>query len=444
MPVKKATHQLTRRHNRDLVLQMIFENETISRAEIARQTMLTRTTVSEVVVGLLAEGLVEEVGLGSSIGGKPSILLSLVGDSRYLIGLNLTKEKFIGSIVNLGGEIQHTVEIPVPDENGQHALQQVFSLLDQLVYSTWQPVVGIGVGAPGLINTREGIIVSAVNLDWQDMPLASMLEERYHLPVSLLNDSQATAIGEFVYGDHASDSNLIVITVTHGVGAGILINGQIFQGDGGGAGEIGHIVVQPDGQLCRCGRRGCLETLAGARAVSQFMPVVSDSTSYTEGDSGAIPGRSIPVTAGINPVTLAGSQLEANQSTVAGTSSAAAGNPADGTTAGILDPVVDRFFAGDLDVRKAVLKAGHYLGLALGGLVGTFNIHKIVLTGDMTRFGEAWLEAVRETMLATALGRMTQETQVEIGRLAQRAPILGATAYLLLDGYSNLFIQSGN
>src|SRR5512134_2093672 len=103
---RKATHQLTKQHNRDLVLKTIFENETISRAEIARITMLTRTTVSDVVAGLLSEGLVKEVGLGSSIGGKPSILLSLVADSRYLIGLNLAQNKFVGAVVNLRGEIK--------------------------------------------------------------------------------------------------------------------------------------------------------------------------------------------------------------------------------------------------------------------------------------------------------------------------------------------------
>ena len=172
----KATRQLTKQHNRDLVLQMIFGNQKISRAEIARLTKLTRTTVSDVVAGLIKEGLVEEVGLGSSIGGKPSILLSLVADSRYLIGLNLMQDKFIGAVVNLCGEIKETVEIPVDGRDGTQALSLLYQILDRLTQKNWIPIVGIGVGAPGLINTREGIVISAVNLDWQDLPLAHLLE----------------------------------------------------------------------------------------------------------------------------------------------------------------------------------------------------------------------------------------------------------------------------
>jgi len=112
MPPLKATHRQTKQHNRDLVLRTIFANESISRAEIARVTHLTRTTVSDVVSGLLAEGLVEEVGRGESLGGKSPILLSIVADSRYLIGLNLAQDKFTGAVVNLRGEIKARVESP--------------------------------------------------------------------------------------------------------------------------------------------------------------------------------------------------------------------------------------------------------------------------------------------------------------------------------------------
>ena len=210
----------------------------------------------------------EEVGIGESIGGKSPILLSIAADSRYLIGLNLARDKFIGAIVNLRGEISETVEAPVLDNNGAKALELVFKLIDKLLKKRIKPIVGIGIGTPGLVNTREGIVVNAVNLDWRDLPLGQMLEKKYKLPVSVLNDSQATAIGEFVYGgEHTGDENLIVINMKHGIGSGILINGRLFQGDGGGAGEIGHVVVQGNNELCRCGKRGCLETISSARAV---------------------------------------------------------------------------------------------------------------------------------------------------------------------------------
>jgi predicted NBD/HSP70 family sugar kinase len=247
------------------------------------------------------------------------------------------------------------------------------------------------VGAPGLINTSQGIVFNAVNLDWQDLPLAHLLEERYHLPISVMNDSQATAIGEFVYGDHKFDNNLIVVNVRHGIGAGFLINGQLFQGDGGGAGEIGHVVVQEDGLLCRCGRKGCLETIASVHAVTQRVNSLSKSTV---------------------PIPFA--------------------------------EIVSKFSDGDPLVRQVVLEAGHYLGVAIGSLIGTLNIRKVVLNGDMTRFGQSWLDSIRKSMLQAALGRMTQETQLEIGKLDYRACILGSSANLLLDDYSLLFMISEN
>ena len=384
--MKKATHQQTKQHNRDLVLRTIFANETISRAEIARVTMLTRTTVSDAVAGLMAEGLVQEVGFGSSLGGKNPILLSVVADARYLIGLNLAQDKFIGAIVNLRGEIKETVELPVQNGNGQQALEQVYQILDELLKKDWKSIVGIGVGAPGLINTREGIVVNAVNLEWSDLPLANLLETRYGLPVTVLNDSQATAIGEYVYGgEHNPDGTLVGVNVKHGIGAGILINGRLFQGDGGGAGEIGHVVVQENGAQCRCGKRGCLETVASAQAVVRRAQ-------------------------------------------------------AEGTQLSTLDEIHAAFEAGDAKVRAVVLDAGHYLGASLANLIGTLNIQKIVLTGDMTRFGDAWLASVNHAMQDAALTRMAEGTQLEIGKLDYRACILGASALLLLDDYSLLFM----
>ena len=400
MASKKATHQQTKQLNRDLVLKLIFDHETISRAEVARLTKLTRATVSEIVTGLMDEGLVEEIGYGESIGGKAPILLSLVADSRYLIGLNLAKDKFVGAVVNLRGQIKEMVEFPVNERDGVQALQLVYQMLDQLTAKGWKPLVGIGIGTPGLVNTREGVVVNAVNLDWQDLPLAQLLEARYRLPVSILNDSQATAIGEFVYGqDHPADSNLIVITVKHGIGAGILIHGRLFQGDGGGAGEIGHVVVQEEGVLCRCGNRGCLETIASAHAVV----------------------RRVQALAGEYP------------------QSSLAKNPAAG-----LAEIEAAWRTGDALAQRVMSDAAHYLGGAIAALVGVLNIQKIVLTGDLACFGAPWLEQVRAAAARVALTRLAQQTSLEFGLLDIQACVLGASAFMLLENYDLLFIKTND
>ena len=242
--MKKATQQHTKRHNRDLVLNTVFGNATVSRAEIARITGLTRTTVSQIVAGLMDEGLVREVGVGSSRGGKSPILLSVVADSRHLIGLDLAQDRFSGALVNLRGEIRQTLDLPVPSGDGDAALGAVYELLDGLIAAATRPLVGIGVGTPGLVDARHGVVVNAVNLNWRNLPLGQLLTDRYGLPASVLNDSQAAAIGEHTFGDgYRSDESLVVVNVGHGIGAGIILNGQLFHGDGGGAGEIGHVAV---------------------------------------------------------------------------------------------------------------------------------------------------------------------------------------------------------
>jgi N-acetylglucosamine repressor len=380
--MQKATYLQTKHHNRDLVLRTIFENESISRAEVARVTRLTRTTVSDVVSSLLKEGLVEEIGKGESIGGKTPILLSIVADSRYMIGLNLAQDKFVGAIVNLRGEIKEMLEVSVFDDDGKKALDSVYQIISQLIRRKFKPIIGIGIGTPGLVMTREGIVLNAVNLDWQDLPLGDLLKKKFKLPVSILNDSQAAAIGEYAYGGKAEHGeNLVVVNVKHGIGAGILINGRLFQGDGGGAGEIGHVVVQENGELCRCGKQGCLETVASATAVLRQLKMSS------------------------------------------------------------IDQVQASFEAGDERTRQVIMKAGHYLGLSLANLIGVLNIQRIMLTGDMTRFGDAWLDVVKEAMHSSALSRLSDNTRIELGVLDYRATILGTSAFPLLDDYSILFLQ---
>ncbi len=398
--MKKATRQHTKEHNRNLVFQTIFEHDSISRAEIARLTSLTRTTVSDIVADLITEGLVSEVGVGESIGGKSPILLSLVEDARYLIGLDLAHNQFRGAIVNLRGKIRELVTLPVNSRNGEQALGLVYEILDRLIKASSVPLVGIGIGTPGLVDINEGVVVNAVNLDWKDLPLAQLMEARYHLPVSILNDSQAAAMGEYTFGQsHAAESNLILINVRHGIGAGIIIQGKLFHGDGGGAGEIGHVVVVPEGGLlCRCGNRGCLETVASAQALVKQAQALAAQPLQT---------------------SLPKSPQEISLETIEGA-----------------------YTHGDANVRRAVLETGRYLGMAIANLVGTLNIQNIVLTGDMTRFGRPWLDAIREMIGTTTLSRLAQETRINIGQLGENSIILGASA-MLANNYSLLFNRNG-
>ncbi|GAB4483838.1 MAG: ROK family transcriptional regulator [Anaerolineales bacterium] len=401
MPLIKATHQQTKEHNRNLVLKNIFDHETISRAELARITGLTRTTVSEIVTELLEEGLVTEIGVGESLGGKSPILLSLAKDSRCLIGLDIAQNYFRGAVVNLRGEIKKMITAPVIERFGEKPLKQIFEILDQLLKYPCQPIVGIGIGTPGLVNTTEGIVINAVNFEWKDFPLAEILHKRYNLPVYIYNDSQAAAMGEYLYGGYQQKGeNLIVINVGYGIGSGIILNGRLFQGDDGGAGEIGHVVViHQDAKPCRCGLNGCLETVASAQAILrdakdliQFPASPSDSMSFETA---------------------------------------------------VLDEIEKAYTSGNPAIRDLVHSSARHLGYAIAHLVGALNIHQIVLVGEMTRFGNEWLDVIRSTMLEASLGRLASSTSIEIGCLENNATLLGAIA-LLVNNYPLLFIKSPN
>ena len=387
----KATHAQTRQHNHRLVLRTVYDFGPISRADVARSTGLTRTTVSDVVGDLLGDGMVEEVGRGPSSGGKAPILLSIVGDARHVIGLDLGEVTFAGALVNLRGEIRRVVELPVDGRNGDDALAIVFRLVDELIAEAASPPLGIGVGTPGLVDTRTGTIRWAVNLDWQDLPLGGLLSERYGLPVNVANDSQAAALAEYTFGgDGRRLPNLITIKVGRGIGAGLVLNGSLFQGDGFGAGEIGHVAVVDDGAACRCGRFGCLETVASSPA--------------------------IVARAGVLAAEL-------------GTSLAAPTRGGAGELA--LDDVIRAFQAGDPAARTAALEAARYLGQAIAALIGALNIGRIVLDGPVTAFGDDWLATIADEARRRSLGLLSRDTDIAFGRLAPNVVVLGASALLI-------------
>ena len=390
----KATHQQTRVHNERLVLRILYDRSPISRADIARQTHLTRTTVSNVVATLFERGMVEEVGRGPSSGGKAPILLRLLGDARLVIGLDLGEEVFIGALVNLRGELRDVAERPVGGCRGNDALQLVYQLCDRLVDaaapSAQGSPVGIGVGSPGVVDGRSGSIRWAVNLGWQNLPLGQLLSKRYGLPVSLANDSQAAALAEFVFGEGIRAPNLIVIKVGWGIGAGIILGDELFQGDGFGAGEIGHVSAVDDGALCSCGRRGCLETVASARAILRHARALAAET----------PGS----------LLFRASRHQAELT---------------------LDDVHAAFEAGDPAAQTAVLAAGRYLGRAIASLLGTLDVHRVLLHGSVTAFGEPWLRAVRDEVTQRSLPQLAEAAEIELVSFRSNVVVLGASALLL-------------
>lgn len=388
----KATHQQTRAHNQGLVLRTLFDHGPVSRAEVARRTGLTRTTVSDVVGDFLTEGLAEEVGRGPSSGGKAPILVRVVEDARRVVGVDLGEQAFSGAVVNLRGEIRRTETVPVSGSNGEEALAALYRLVDELVAASPAgagDLLGIGVGTPGLVDVARGTIRWAVNLDWQDLPLAELLRRRYDVPAYVANDSRAAALGEYLFAGDGRSSNLIAIKVGHGIGAGVVLNGELFHGDGYGAGEIGHTAAVDDGAACRCGRFGCLETVASSRAILAAAEAA---------------GRDAPE----SPLgrRLSRGRLD-------------------------MDAIRGALDDGDEGALTIVRLAGRFLGQAVAGLIGALNVHRIVLLGSVATLGQPWLAAVRDEATRRSLALLANGTTIELGRTEEDVVILGSCALLM-------------
>lgn len=263
-PTTKVLPEHARGHNRSLVLQTLYRAGQQSRADIARETGLTRVTVSDLVAELIVEGLVIETGQREDARpGKPATLLDLDRNAFQIIGIDLSEYTiFRGAVLDLDGQILHRAELPLAEATGPDATALVIRLVESLVALTTLPLLGLGVGSPGVVDLA-GLVLSAPNLGWTNLPLRDLLAERFGIPVIVANDANVAMLAEHSFG--SADSNMMLITIGHGVGAGIKIGGTPVVGSHFAAGEIGHVVVGDDqGPACACGKSGCLETWLAA------------------------------------------------------------------------------------------------------------------------------------------------------------------------------------
>lgn len=261
---RKTSRDDGRRWNLLTTLQTIAGNGTVSRADIARATGLTRATVSSLVTELIGEGLVREVGTGGAeAGGKPPTLLAIHDSGRQIIALDLSHQPFRAALVGLDGSVNETLTARTTAV-GEAALEAAADLVGRCLDLATAPILGVGVGTPGMID-RDGVISEAAHLEWKDVPLRRYLAERFQVPVTVGNDAHVAALAQLRASD-GSDT-LLLVAVGEGIGAGLVLDGVLHTGQHLSSGEIGHVVVEPDGEACRCGLRGCLETVAAIPSI---------------------------------------------------------------------------------------------------------------------------------------------------------------------------------
>jgi glucokinase-like ROK family protein len=389
--MQKPAPRRARVRNTQLILKTIYGNGPISRAEVARVTNLTPPTVSDVVASLIESGLVEEIGLAPPSSGRRAILLKIVDDSRQLVGIDLSREDFRGALANLRGQIIHRMDLPLQGRDGDAALELVYDLVDALVESASSPLLGIGIGAPGLVDASNGVLQQSVNLNWRYIPFGNLLEKRYNLPVYMANDSQVGALAMYTFGKrHEDDLPLVVINLGWGVGAGIIIDGQLLHGSPVGAGEIGHITVVLNGEQCACGNFGCLETIASSRSIIRNVKRLAENNPHS------------------SLYNLVADTNEIDMSTI-----------------------ITALEAGNEDVRQVILEVGETLGIVAANLVGVLGSCRILIRGSVARFGRLLLDPMREEMDRRTLPSLARASELGIATVGSDIVIQGASALIL-------------
>lgn len=256
----KVLPEHARGHNRALVLQTLYHAGAMSRADLSRETGLTRVTISDLVAEFIADGIVVEMGVREAVGpGKPPILIDIDRVGHQIIGLDLSgPSAFEGAVLSLDGDVLERREVSRPESpDGDAVYAATLELARMLVAASTQPLLGVGIGTPGVVRP-DGYVLSSPNLGWSNFPLEAKLSVDLDLPVLARNDANAAVLAEYTFGDAKAD--FMLIKLGRGVGAGLITGSQPLLGSRFAAGEIGHVVVGTDGgPRCACGKDGCLE-----------------------------------------------------------------------------------------------------------------------------------------------------------------------------------------
>ncbi len=386
-----ADLSLMREFNESLVLNLIRQAGHICRADIAGRAHLSRSTVSSIINDLIAANLVREVGTGDSRGGRRPIMLEFNSRAGYVIGVDLGATHLLVLLTDLEAQPVVRLEEPFAVEEGPQAgLERIVRLIGQALRQAgleMERIFGVGIGVPGPLDFATGkAIFPPIMPGWHDTPIRDRLREQLGKPVHLDNDANLGAIGEYWWGAGRGARNVAFVKVGTGIGCGLILEGHIYRGEIGSAGEIGHAVIDEDGPACRCGSSGCLEAMAAAPAIVQAAREAHIQPSH---------GGSL---------------------TVADLIAAAQ--------------------AGDRAAQKLFAQAGRRIGTALTSLVNLLNPGIIVIGGGVTRAGAFFLEPLRETVRRCALPIAAGGTSIVESKLGPQAIAIGAVTTVLQELFS--------
>jgi N-acetylglucosamine repressor len=365
--------------NRSKILNVIKTHGAISRVDIARLTGLSPAGVTGITRQLIDDGLVWEKQEGNSRGGRRPILLALNSKGAYVVGLKLAPQHVTFALTDLNAEVilQRRVDMDMtnPVEVAEAITVEIQNMITA-AHIDQRRVIGIGVAIPGITDADRGILRVSPFIKWHDIPFAELLESKIGYPVCIDNDVNTLALFERVYGYGQGIENFLLITTGQGIGMGIISNGRLHRGVFGGAGEFGHINIEPEGPPCTCGNRGCLETCIGDNWL-------------------------------VRRAALNGLNVQIAEDLVA---LAEGGNPV----------------ANDI-----LAKAGSVLGRALAMLINLFNPELIVLSGEGIRARDFMSDAIHQAIQRYTFRPLDRDTKIRFETLSDDTWAHSASSLIL-------------
>ncbi len=388
----RATHQALRDTNEVLVLNVVRERQPISRVDVAGFTSLEGSTVSKIVARLIENEFIYEEGVGvaSPNGGRKKRFLHLNPDKAYAVGVDLGIHQSTVALSNFSGRILRSVTV-AHEREPQAVVVALAGSIRKMVQACPRQdrIQGIGISLIGLVDPNEGRVLAAEGLSWEDVPIGSMLRQALNLdlPIDFENGARLAALAEIWFGKHISQQsqNLVFLDIGEGVGAGIVIRGQLYHGSLNGAGEFGHISIDPNGPVCTCGARGCLEAFAGDPATIERY----------------LAAKRLADSAGIT-----------------------------------IEEIVTRCIKGEPEAIEAVRQTAGFIGRGLIPVIYSLNPEIIVLGGTISRAWDVTHPEIRR-VLATQITRFyASHVSITPSTLEERPSLVGAIALVLAKTFS--------
>lgn len=383
--MQRGTFRLMKSVNKSIILNKIRISEPISRAQIAKETSLTPPTVSSIVKELIEQGLVRESVLGQSSGGRKPTMLHIDSNAFYVIGVDAGPETVECILTDLTGEIlQRTSSVlkkPLTNAQLISTLKENIQTILKQSKINQDKMIGIGVAMHGVVDVETGTSLVAPNLNLRNTPIKEVLEREFNLTVKVENDARAMALGESWFGGHGDVDSMVAVNIGRGVGAGVVISGKLYHGAQGIAGELGHMTIDLNGDICECGNQGCLQTFVSGAAIAERAEKQIKET------VGNLTGKEV-------------FELARNGS----------------------QPHID-----------LLRETGRMIGIGLTNLIHLINPGKIVLGGGVMKSEKVIIPTIHETIQKRALTPEAKQTKVVVTQLGDDATLLGAVSLLLVE-----------